>query len=193
MTLVASPSSAFSVSIPGFAVNQEGAQADSATFAPTMGGAIAGTLSMTATGVMCGPLPAPISLSGASGAAPAVSPTSLSFGATCGGGPPASQTFAVTNAGDGDMVWSMSGLSGTGAARYTLAASPSPGVLIPGASAIVTVGAAPIPSPSPSTDPSTFSAQVTITTDVPFDPAHVVTLGETPLGDQLSFSSTPAR
>jgi hypothetical protein len=53
----------------------------------------------------------------------------------------------------------------------------------------VTVTAAKVPSPAPSPLPSTYAAQVVIATDVPFDTPHVVTLGETPLGDQLAFTS----
>jgi hypothetical protein len=122
-----------------------------------------------------------------------VSPASLSFGATCGGAAPAPQTFVVENGGNGDMEWTMGAPQGPGAARYALSASPPPGTLAPGASAVVTVSAVAMPSPEPSADPSTFAAQVTIATNVPLDPPHVVALGETPLGDRLAFSGGPIR
>jgi hypothetical protein len=79
-------------------------------------------------------------------------------------------------------------------ALYTVTASPPPGVLIPGQASTVTVTGPPIASPAVNADPAAYAAQVTITTDVPLDPPHVVTLGETPLGDQLSFSlASPLR
>ena len=194
VTLVASPGSAFSVSVPDFALAGGASQVETATFAPTTGGSAAGSLSLTATGALCGPLPAPIPLSGTSGAVPEVSPAALTFGAVCGGAAPGAQVFVVTNAGDSDMTWSLGDRTGPGAGRYSLAADPPPGTLIPGAKALVAVTAASMPSPAPSTDPATFAAQVVITTDVPFDPPHVVTFGENPLGDQLSFvTASPLR
>jgi hypothetical protein len=66
--------------------------------------------------------------------------------------------------------------------------------LLPGASAVIDVSAQAIPSPATNPSPSAYAAQLTITTDVPFDPPHVVSLGETPIGDQLAFSvSGPLR
>jgi hypothetical protein len=188
VTLVASPQS-FSVSVPEFALNAAGVEDETATFAPQTGGSIAGSLSMIATGVTCAPVPAAIPLSGASGAVPVVTPTSLSFAATCGGSGPASQTITITNGGNGDMTWSLGAVSGVGAAQYAASASPAPGTLSPGASASVTVTAAPIASPAPSLEASAYAAEIVISTDVPLDPAHVITLGETPLGDQLVFQT----
>ncbi len=87
------------------------------------------------------------------------------------------------------MTWSMSTPTGPGAAQYTLSASPAPGLLIPGATSTVTVSAAAMPSPAPNPSPSAYAALVTITTDVPLDPPHVVSLGQTPIGDQVSWSA----
>jgi hypothetical protein len=53
---------------------------------------------------------------------------------------------------------------------------------------MITVTPAAIPSPAPDPTPAAYEANITISTDVPFDNPHVVTLGETPLGDQLAFS-----
>jgi hypothetical protein len=83
----------------------------------------------------------------------------------------------------------MSALTGPGSAQYTVSASPPPGQLAPNASATVTVTAAAIPSPAANPAPSAFAASLTITTDVPFDEPHLVSLAETPLGDQLSLST----
>jgi hypothetical protein len=189
VTLTTTPSPVFSVSVASFAIDGMASESETATFAPDVGGVTTGTLSMSATGVLCAPLPAAIALSGSSGARPRVTPTSLTFAATCGGAAPATQSFKIYNGGDGDMTWAMSSVTGSGSSRYTLAANPPPGTLIPGQTALVTVTAAPIPSPAPSTDPASFAAQVVITTDVPLDPDHVVTFGETPLGDQIAVQT----
>jgi hypothetical protein len=189
VSLITAASPPFTASNPTFAIDADGSQSEMATFAPRTGGSSSGSIEMAATGPLCAPLPAPIPLSGVSGPAPNVTPTSLSFAATCGGVAPAAQAFVVENGGNADMTWSLGSVTGVGAATYRLSASPAPGVLAPGASAIVTVTAAPVSSPAASTAPSAFAAQVVVTTDVPFDPPHAVTLGETPLGDQLSFSA----
>ena len=189
VTIDASPS-VFGVSTPEVALAGGASQAERVTFAPTTGGATTGSLSIAATGPLCAPLPAPVPLAGTSGALPSVTPTSLAFGATCGGGAPAAQTFTITNGGDGDMTWSMDAIAGPGASQYSATASPPPGALAPGASAVVTVRAAAVASPAPSLAPSDYDAQIAITTDVPLDPAHVVTLHETPLGDVVTFAST---
>jgi hypothetical protein len=86
------------------------------------------------------------------------------------------------------MSWAIGAVTGPGADQYAVSTSPPPGLLVPGAAATVSVSAAAVPSPAPNPDPSAFVAQVTVTTDVPLDQPHVIALGETPLGDQLSFS-----
>jgi hypothetical protein len=179
----------FSVASSAFSVAASGTQTDSATYAATATSTETGTLSMTATGTLCAPLPAPIALSGSGiGGGPVVGPTSLAFNAPCGGGAPAPQTFTVTNDGTADMSWAMSAPTGQGAASYRVASSPAPGLLHPGQSASVTVSAAAVPSPAVNVSPTSYAAQIAVTTDVPFDGPHVIALSETPLGDQLSFS-----
>src|SRR5260370_17026632 len=64
---------------------------------------------------------------------------------------------------------------------------------MPGHSTTVTVNAVKVPSPAPNPAPAALTAQLTITTDVPFDPSHVVTLTEVPLGDQLSVAAARLR
>jgi hypothetical protein len=96
----------------------------------------------------------------------------------------------IQNVGDEAFTWTMSGPSGAGASIYTATSYPPPGLLLPGASAFIDVSASPIPSPAASTSPSAYAAQLTLTTDVPLDTPHVVSLGETPLGDQLAFSTS---
>ena len=91
------------------------------------------------------------------------------------------------------MTWAMSGITGAGAGQYSVVPTTPPGLLLPGESAIVSVTAAALPSPVSSADPEAFAAAVTITTDVPLDPPHVVSLAEPPLGDQLSFAAPSLR
>jgi hypothetical protein len=94
----------------------------------------------------------------------------------------------VTNNGNADLTWAMGPLTGAGAGNYAVVTTPAPGLLIPGESAQVLVSAAGVPSPPTDPSPTAFSAALTITTDVPLDPPHLIALGEVPLGDQLAFS-----
>jgi hypothetical protein len=183
---IASP---FTLASTSLTVPGKGSQGDSLTFAPSSAAPVTGSIAMTATGAICGALPAPLALSGSGiGGLTTVTPSSLTFAATCGGSAPGAQSFVVRNDGNANLTWSMTAPAGPGAARYTLVATPAPGMLIPGASSMVTVTAAKIASPADNPLPSAYAAQVTVTTDVPLDGPHVVSLGETPLGDQLSFA-----
>lgn len=192
----------FSVSTPSFTIQPGVPQAETVTFQPDVALAYNASVAMVATSGLCGTLPGAVSLSGTGlGLGPVVTPSSLSFSATCGGTAPAAQTFVVSNGGSVDFTWSMAASTGPGASQYTVSASPasppppgvtgtvSPWLLIPGASSTVTVTPAAVPSPAPNPAPSAFAAQIAITTDVPNDPTHVVTLGVTPLGDQLSITT----
>jgi hypothetical protein len=180
----------FSVATPSFSLGSNGAESEYATFTPLVANGVTGSVAISANGPICGPLPAPLPLSGSGlGGGPAITPTSLVFAANCGGAAPTPQSFIVRNDGTADMRWAVSGPLGPGASQYTLAAgSPLGGLLVPGAFATLTVNAAAIPSPVPNPSPSAFVATLTVTTDVPLDPPHVVSLGEPPLGDQLSFA-----
>jgi hypothetical protein len=179
----------FSVSTGSFSIAASGTQTDSATYVATATAVQTGALAMTATGALCAPLPSAIPLSGTGvGGGPVVGPTSLAFLATCGGGAPAPQTFTVSNAGQADLTWEMSPVTGPGAANYSVSATPTPGLLHPGGSATVTVSVPAVPSPAVTSDPASYAAQIAITTDVPFDDTHVVSLAETPLGDALVVS-----
>ncbi len=182
----------FTISNPTFTIPASGTQTDAVTFSPT-GPSNSGSITMSAAGTLCAGLPSPLPLTGAGiGGGPAVSPTSLAFAANCGGPAPAVQTFTVSNKGEANLNWS-SDVSGPGSAQYQISASPAPGLLMPGQSSTIAVTAAAIPSPTANPAPSAYAAQITITTDVPYDDPHVVTLGETPLGDVLSFSLSNLR
>jgi hypothetical protein len=189
--------SAFSVSTPTFTIAAQASgaapseQGESISFRPVHGGATTGSLAVTvaSTTVLCQLLPAPLPLSGSAiGGGPIVTPTLLTFPALCGGPAPGSQTFVVSNNGTADLTWTLGAITGPGAAAYSATTSTPPGLLAPGASSTVTVTATAVPSPAPSPNPAALMAQWVVTTDVPLDPAHVVTLSEVPLGDQLSVS-----
>ncbi len=188
-TDAAGPASTFTISDQSFALGPGGTQTDAVTFVPPTGGGFVDAIRMTAVGPICSPLPAPLPLSGVGlGGGVSIAPSALSFGATCGAGAPASQTMTLRNIGPGNLTWTLSPISGPGAAQYTVSSNPPPGLLPAGQSVNITVSAAAIPSPAPNPDPSTLAAQFTITTDIPLDSPHVVPLSEIPLGDQLSFS-----
>lgn len=181
--------SQFTASDASFTVAAHGVQTDALTASPKGAGPTTGALSMTATGALCASLPSPLPLSAFGvGGGPSVAPTSLAFGGTCGGAAAPPQSFTVTNKGTANLTWAMSGLTGPGGAQYTVSAVPPPGLLAPNASSTVTVTPAAIPSPAPNPSPSAYAASLTITTDVPFDDDHVVSLSDSPLGDQLSLS-----
>jgi hypothetical protein len=195
--------------------NNNGSQADTVTFEPIAANGTSAMLVLATTDPVCGAIPAPLPLSGFGvGGGPSLDHTALAFAATCGGPAPEPQQFTVTNNGTLDLTWKLTlgtdvrldpgdaghdagdaGDAGDGGeaaagpvARFTVSANPPPGLLAPGASSTVTVTAPAIPPQVAITDPAAYSAQVTITTDVPFDTPHVVVLSEPPLGDQLSFS-----
>jgi hypothetical protein len=184
----------FTVSNGSFTLSGGSTQSDSVVFSPTAAGTNGAPLTLTASGPVCAALPSALPLAGFGiGGGPSVTPMSLSFGAPCGGSAPAAQSFTVSNVGTANMNWSMSAVTGSGSAQYHVSATPPPGLLAPNATSLVTVTAAAIPSPAPSLLPSAYAAQLTVTTDVPYDPPHMVTLGETPLGDQLSVSQGSLR
>ena len=184
----------FQVTSPTVSLPAGAIQEDTVTFAPLLAGAANGSIAVTTTSPLCAPLPAPVPLSGVGlGGGPIVAPASLQFPATCGGAAPASQSFLVSNQGSSDLTWSLGPVTGPGAAQYTVSPGAPPGLLAPGQSTVVTVQAAAVSSPASEPNPAGLAASVTITTDVPLDPAHVVALGEIPLGDQLSFSLSSLR
>jgi hypothetical protein len=186
---VEAPPPPFVVSNAAFSIAASGSQSDSVTFSPTAANGESGTIAMSTTDVLCSPLPAAIPVSGVGiGGGPSVAPTSIAFSASCGGAAAAPQTFTVSNNGTVNLNWMMGAVTGSGSTQYAVAAVPPPGLLMPGGSSTVTVTPAAIPSPASDPAPSAFAAQIVITTDVPFDNPHVVSLSETALGDELSLS-----
>jgi hypothetical protein len=184
--------SIFTVSTPSFVVPPSGTQAEQVTFQPVHAGASNGLLAITVdpTTRLCAALPQPLLLTGTgSGGGPVVAPQTLTFGATCGGAAPALQTVILSNRGDLVFHWTLSAITGPGASQYALfSGSPSSGSLGSQQSTTITFTAAAIPSPAPDPNAADLEAQVTISTDVPLDPPHVVALREVPLGDHISVS-----
>jgi hypothetical protein len=191
------PPRAFAVLSPTLVVPTGGAATernDTLQFSPLVAGINSATLTMTVDPAtpLCAPLPSMTLIGTGTGGGASIVPTSLSFLAPCDGTPPAAQPFTITNSGDRDLDWTMSAATGPGAARYSAVATPAPGLLHPGQSAMVMVTASPFlalpPGSAPlNPDPAALAAQIVIATDAP-GPAHVISLGEIPVGDQLSFS-----
>lgn len=184
---------AFRVLTPMLTVPPGGARNDTLLFSPLVAGVNSATLSMTVDPAtpLCAPLPSTTLIGTGIGGGASIVPTSLSLLAPCDGTPPASQPFTVTNSGSLDLNWAMGSVTGPGAARYSVVASPPPGLLRPGERSTVTVSALPflaLPQGSAplNPDPAGLVAQIMITTDAP-GPAQVVSLHEIPTGDQLSF------
>jgi hypothetical protein len=164
----------------------------SLAFTPVHAGPTTGTLGISVTSTaLCQPLPSPLPLSGSAiGGGPVISPAQLSFQATCGGAAPTAGTITVQNSPSAtvDMNWAWTVPTSPGSPLFTVTTSPAPGLLQPGQQAQITVTASALPSPIADLDPSALTAQLVITTDVPLDPPHVVTLTVVPIGDQLSVS-----
>ena len=185
---------------------------DTVVFAPVVAGGNTGSLGVMvappgldagadagAQTYLCAPLPSSLSLAGTGiGGSPNISPTSLTFNASCGSpAPPAQQTIVLTNTGTVSMNWWISGsITGLGAAQYTVSTTPTGApivdagpaeamVLAPGMTETLYVSAKPLPGGV--TSPTQLNAQFTVETDVPYDSPHVISLQEIPIGDQLAF------
>jgi hypothetical protein len=185
---------------------------DTVVFAPVVAGGNTGSLGMSlappeldagadagAQTYLCAPLPSSLSLAGTGiGGSPNISPTSLTFNASCGSpAPPDQQTIVLTNTGTVTMNWWISGsITGLGAAQYTVSTTPTGApiadagpaeamVLAPGMTDTLYVSAKPLPGGV--TSPTQLNAQFTVETDVPYDSPHVISLQEIPIGDQLAF------
>jgi hypothetical protein len=112
-----------------------------------------------------------------------VAPTNLDFGLVNCGSTAAAQTVTIQNNGTASFNWSAAVTS----TSYGL--SPTGGSLAPGASAIVTVTPAAIPSTSPVT-PDRYADTLTVSTNAPGDAPHAVAIHETARGAILSFNPT---
>ena len=168
-----------------------GTNAGTVTVTPSIAGLAAGTyttdVTVTATGAGGSPKTIPVTLTVDPVVPPvlAVTPASLSFGATQGGANPAAKTLSVSNTGGGSMDWtasesaswlSLSPSSGTNAGTVTV--TPSIAGLAAGTyTTDVTVTAA-------GATGSPKAIAVTLTVDPPTPPALSVTPAS------LSFGAT---
>ncbi len=188
----------FSVTTAVFNLSGTSSQSDQAAFAPSTSGLVNSTLAVTATN-LCQPLPTALNLSG-TGEAGGISITNppTPFTVACNSTAPA-QTFTITNSGNQPMTWG-GALSSTNSANGTWYSIVPAGATLPaGGSSMVMV--TPVAMPQFPTDPTNlaqFNDTIVVTTDIPGDTAHNVTLSETPLGDVLvlntasfTFGSTP--
>jgi len=178
----------FSVAPATFTVTGGASQSDTATFSPQTFGGATGSLSMSATG-LCQALPSALSLTGTGQAGGiSLSSQSLAFTVNCGE-TAAPQTLTLQNPGNAPFDWSAQLPNGTSSdSIYSFA--PASGTIAAGGTATITVTPAAMAQYPANTDPSAFADQLTITTNIPNDTAHTVSLSETPLGDILSVKPT---
>jgi hypothetical protein len=166
-------------------VTAQGTLAASATFTPTVGGAASSsaTLSLPAGTPTCGAIPGPIALSGTGNIGVAkTSVSSLAFGNVSCGTQAAAQTFTLSNSGTASFTWNAAMALG---ASSPYAVSPASGSIAAGGSATLTVTPAAIPSTS---SIAPLDDSVSITTNIPGDSAHVVSVSETPSGAILAVT-----
>jgi hypothetical protein len=195
------PNNAFAVSTPSFSVSNGTPESENAIFAPPSFGTFGGTINLTTGSTLCAPLPAGLSLSGSGNAGTiAVSTQSIPFATPCGSTATA-QTFTVTNSGNEPISWSAS-LAAGGGSKYTISVSDTNGgvtttpftvgntSLGAGDFDTITVQPNPMPQTPLNTSPSAFSDTITLTSNVPGDNPHTVTLSETPLGDIIQWTAT---
>jgi hypothetical protein len=192
---------AFAASTPNFTVSSGNPQSETLAFTPPTHGTFTGTLGLSPTGTLCAPLPAPLVLSGSGTAGTiAVSTQSLAFSANCGS-TATPQTFTVTNSGDAPITWNASLAQGINSV-YTISVNGINGAVTTNAFTVgntslgagdldtITVTPNVIPPNPPNTNPSFFGDIITLTSNVPLDNPHTVTLSETPLGDIIQVSAT---
>ncbi len=175
----------FSVLPATFNVSGGSNQSDSATFSPQTFGPFTSPLVMSGTN-LCKPVPAALNLTGTGQAGGlSLSSQSLQFTVNCGA-TAASQTITLTNKGNAPFDWNAQLPNATNSdALYSF--SPSSGTIAAnGGTATITVSPVAMPQYPANTNPSSFADSITITTDIPNDTAHTVSLSETPLGDILS-------
>jgi hypothetical protein len=175
----------FSFNPQGLTISGGSGAVVSAQFVPTAAVPYIDEASIQATASsFCGPIPAPISLGGTGTVVGIkVSPNSLNFGLVDCGSTGSAQQFTVYNGSMQTVTWTA--VLTAGGSFYQ--ASPSGGSLEANATVIVTVTPMPIPSTSPTLNDA-FAGIVTITTNLPDDAPHFVSLHQTAQGAILSFT-----
>lgn len=163
-----------------------------ATYSPDASiGPEAANVTMVSDGgaVLCGPLPAPLTMSG-SGSTGSVSytPVGLDFGAVNCGTTAAPQ--AVTFKNQGNQAYTITPSLPDAGSPYLFAMSPASGVVAAdGGTLTITVTPKAIPPAAPVTV-DLFGDTLTVTTDVAGDPPHLIALKMTARGAIFGISAT---
>ena len=177
---VSATGSGFSVTgFPGSVALSAGQSlALTATFAPTVTGAVSGTISVVSTATNS---PTTISLSG-TGVQPQISviPSSISFGNVTVG-VSNTQTLTIRNPGTATLSVTQAALSGTG---FTFSGLALPLSIAPGGSASFTVGFGPVSA-------TNYSGSITLISNTPNSPL-VAPLSGTGISSILQLSASPA-
>ena len=164
------------------------------TFTPKAGDYNTDTASLTlaagAGDVICGALPAALTLTGTgqSGGFQA-STSAINFGnngnvaCTAVGAQAAAQTFTISNIGNAPFNWS----AGLGKTPSPFSVSPTMGILQPNSMVTITVTPGKIPFPA-TTTANFYGDTLTIQTTINGDTGHTIALNQTALGAILAFN-----
>ncbi len=143
---------------------------------------------ITVTGAVCGASTAKIDMTG-QGSIGLVSgwpSTTVDFGSsTCGGAKASDKSFTLTNAGGQDVTITNVALGTKG---YTASIAANAKIPKNGGTLNVTLTPPAVPFPSPI--PGNYADTITITTDIPNDPPHVINVTVSAQGAILAFDTT---
>jgi hypothetical protein len=160
----------------------------SARFTPTTVTTTTATSAITVTGAVCGASVNKVSFSGqgSTGAVTGWPSATFDFGLNaCGGAAASAKTFTLVNSGAAAV--NITGVTFAGSLGYTTNATTS-SVVPAGGQLVVSVMAPAIPTTS--LVPGNYAGSLTVTTDLPSDTPHIVSLTEGALGAVLAFDTT---
>ncbi len=185
MMILQNENPVFSFNPQGLTISGGSGAVINAQFVPTAADTYIDEAAVHATAPsFCGPIPAPITLGGTGTVVGIkVSPNSLNFGLVDCGSTGSAQQFSIYNGSTQTVAWTA--VLTAGGSFYQ--ASPASGSLAANDTVFVTVTPMPIPSVS-STLNDAFAGIVTITTNLPGDATHFVSLHQTAQGAILSFT-----
>lgn len=182
VVVTAPQNAAFSAFGPTSTSLGSGTAADFAyAFHPIKPGLVVETLPIAVKGAICGSIPAQLELRGRGFVGEAkLSSTKLDFGLVDCGAQGAPQTVKLTNTGPAPFGFSTS----FGAQGGSYAVTPTSGTVPPGSSIDLVVTPALVATPV-DVLPNILGNVLTVTTTIPQDPPHVVTLTQTPHGASI--------
>lgn len=155
-----------------------------ASFTPPAEATYNGTATMSVTDtVLCGPLPAALTLTGKGAKSASLTPTNVDFGQVNCDTQAQAKTVTFTNIGLVAFSWTAS----VGTNNYTI--TPRTGVLMPGASANITITPIRIPATSETTA-DLYADVLRIETAPPLESPYLASLHMTARGARLSFNPT---